>query len=143
MSGGRVYSTPRVTTRTKTDITGKMELNKPGGHKGNNLEACRHSVIIQEILENRKMAPKTKNGCREKIFEHLWPSAGRAASVLNQIQRSFHYTDKKTFMKLCKSNMSAPIYSSHFAVQAWSLWLKGDIERWKKYERRQLKWLED
>ncbi len=62
----RIFN-PSGNDRNKADITGKMELNKPGGHKGNNPEARRYSVIIQEILENKTMAQKTRIGVRKKF----------------------------------------------------------------------------
>ncbi len=76
------------------------------------------------------------------ITKNLKPSvqcekaAGRAASVLNQIRRNFHYRDRHTFVRLYK-----PYVRPHleFASPSWSPWLIGDIERLEKVQEKAVK----
>jgi len=63
--------------------------------------------------------------------------AARTASVvLGQIGRAFHYRDKRTFGRLYKQYVRPHL---EFASQAWSPWLRGDIEVLEKVQQRAVK----
>jgi hypothetical protein len=76
------------------------------------------------------------------ITKNLKPSvqcekaAGRAASVLNQIRRNFHYRDRHTFVRLYKQYVRPHL---EFASPSWSPWLTGDIERLEKVQEKAVK----
>jgi hypothetical protein len=76
------------------------------------------------------------------ITKNLKPSvqcekaAGRAASVLNQIRRNFHYRDRHTFVRLYKQYVRPHL---EFASPSWSPWLIGDIERLEKVQEKAVK----
>ncbi len=76
------------------------------------------------------------------ITKNLKPSvqcekaAGRAASVLNQIWRNFHYRDRHTFVRLYKQYVRPHL---EFASPSWSPWLTGDIERLEKVQEKAVK----
>lgn len=60
--------------------------------------------------------------------------AARAANVvLGQITRSFHYRDRKTFVKLYNMYVRPHL---EFAVAAWSPWNQADIECLEKIQKR-------
>ena len=75
------------------------------------------------------------------IHESLKPSyqcakaAAKANAVLGQMSRAFHYRDKFVWLRLYKTFVRPHL---EFAVQAWSPWLKGDIELLEKVQRRAL-----
>ena len=52
-------------------------------------------------------------------------AAGRAAAVLGQLRRNFHYRDRHTFVKLYKQYVRPHL---EFSAPAWSPWLQGDID---------------
>ena len=74
-----------------------------------------------------------------KVHHTLRPSlqckeaAQRANAVLGQISRSFHFRDRRTFIKLYKQYVRPHL---EFAVSAWSPWTQGDREMLEKIQRR-------
>ena len=60
-------------------------------------------------------------------------AAHRANAVLGQITRSFHYRDKRVFMKLYKQYVRPHL---EFAVQAWSPWSVADKAILEKVQER-------
>jgi hypothetical protein len=52
-------------------------------------------------------------------------AAGTARAVLGQISRSFHYRDKKTFVKLYTTYVRPHL---EFCTPAWSPWTRADID---------------
>ena len=61
-----------------------------------------------------------------KPSDHCATVAGRARHILGQISRTFHYRDKKTFLKLYTTFVRCHM---EFAAPAWSPWLLGDIAK--------------
>ena len=76
------------------------------------------------------------------ISSNLKPSAQcskaacTAKSVLNQLQRNFHYRDRITFLKLYKQYVRPHL---EFSVPAWSPWLAGDREVLEKVQEKAVK----
>ena len=60
-------------------------------------------------------------------------AALKANSVLGQLLRAFTYRDKHTYIKLYKQYVRPHL---EFCVQAWSPWLKQDIELLENVQRR-------
>jgi hypothetical protein len=52
-------------------------------------------------------------------------AAGTARAVLGQISRSFHYRDKKTFVKQYTTYVRPHL---EFCTPAWSPWTRADID---------------
>ena len=77
-----------------------------------------------------------------KVSANLKPSkqcseaAQRAAGVLSQISRAFHYRDKKTFLQLYKQYVRPHM---EFAVPAWSPWSVADKEVLERVQERAVK----
>ena len=77
-----------------------------------------------------------------RITANLKPSrqcneaARRAAGVLGQISRSFHYRDKKTFLQLYKQYVRPHM---EFAVPTWSPWTVADKEVLEKVQERAIR----
>jgi hypothetical protein len=73
------------------------------------------------------------------VTKNLKPSAqcnkaaGRAAAVLGQIRRNFHYRDKHTFVKLYKQYVRPHL---EFSSPAWSPWLQGDKDILEKVQEK-------
>ena len=61
-----------------------------------------------------------------KPSDHCSIVAGRARHILGQISRSFHFRDRKTFLKLYTTYVRVHM---EFAVPAWSPWQLGDIRK--------------
>ena len=89
---------------------------------GMNLEP---SVEEKDIGVKVCSSLKPSTQCRE--------AAQRANAVLTQISRSFHYRDRKTFIKLYKQYVRPHL---EFAVPAWSPWLAGDKEVLERVQER-------
>ena len=67
--------------------------------------------------------------------------AARSANfTLGQIQRSFHYRNKKTLVPLYKTFVRPKL---EFAVQAWSPWREGDKKVIEKVQERMVRMLSD
>jgi hypothetical protein len=60
-------------------------------------------------------------------------AARRAAAVLGQIRRNFHYRDKYTFVKLYKQYVRPHL---EFSSPAWSPWLQGDKDILEKVQEK-------
>jgi hypothetical protein len=77
-----------------------------------------------------------------KVHQSLRPSqqckeaANRANAVLGQISRSFHFRDRRTFIKLYKQYVRPHL---EFAVPAWSPWTQADREMLEKIQKRAVK----
>ena len=73
------------------------------------------------------------------VHESLKPShqcakaAAKANAVLGQMSKAFHYRDKLVWLQLYKTFVRPHL---EFAIQAWSPWLKGDIEVLEKVQKR-------
>ena len=73
------------------------------------------------------------------IHESLKPSqqcfkaAAKGNQILGQITKSFHYRDKDTWIPLYKTYVR---HHLEFSGQAWSPWLKKDIEMLKKVQMK-------
>jgi len=63
-------------------------------------------------------------------------AARTATVVLGQIARAFSYRDKRTFLRLYKQYVRPHL---EFASQAWSPWLRKDIEVLEKVQERAVK----
>jgi len=76
------------------------------------------------------------------VTKNLKPSAqcskaaGRAAAVLGQLRRNFHYRDRHTFIKLYKQYVRPHL---EFSAPAWSPWLQGDIDTLERVQERAVK----
>ena len=74
-----------------------------------------------------------------KVQASLRPSkqcteaSNRANAVLGQLSRSFHYRDRRTFVKLYVQYVRPHL---EFAAPAWSPWTQGDREMIEKVQHR-------
>ena len=77
-----------------------------------------------------------------KVQASLRPSkqcteaSNRANAVLGQLSRSFHYRDRRTFVKLYVQYVRPHL---EFAAPAWSPWTQGDREMIEKVQRRAIR----
>jgi hypothetical protein len=76
------------------------------------------------------------------VTKNLKPSAqcskaaGRAAAVLGQLRRNFHFRDRFTFVRLYKQYVRPHL---EFSSPAWSPWLQGDIDILEKVQEKAVK----
>jgi hypothetical protein len=63
-------------------------------------------------------------------------AAGTARAVLGQISRSFHYRDKKTFVKLYVTYVRPHL---EFCTPAWSPWTRADIDCLENVQKKMVK----
>ena len=68
-----------------------------------------------------------------KPSNHCASVASRARHILGKISRTFHYRDKRPFLKLYTTFVTGHM---EFAVPAWSPWLLGDKAKLKAVQER-------
>jgi hypothetical protein len=77
-----------------------------------------------EVVESERDIGVTINHNLKPALQCI-KAAGTARTVLGQIARSFHYRDKKTFVKLYITYVRPHL---EFCTPAWSPWTRTDIE---------------
>jgi hypothetical protein len=78
-------------------------------------------VIVQKNLKPGKQCEKAAN---------------MAAAVLRQIERNFHYRDKKVFVRLYKQYVLPHL---EFSSPAWSPWTRMDIDKLENVQKKAVK----
>jgi hypothetical protein len=78
-------------------------------------------VIVQKNLKPTRQCEKASN---------------MAAAVLRQIERNFHYRDKRVFVRLYKQYVLPHL---EFSSPAWSPWTRMDIDKLEKVQRKAVK----
>jgi hypothetical protein len=68
-----------------------------------------------------------------KPAKHCEKAANMAGAVLRQIQRNFHYRDRKVFVNLYKQYV---IPHLEFASPAWAPWTVADIEKLENVQKK-------
>jgi hypothetical protein len=68
-----------------------------------------------------------------KPAKHCEKAANLAAAVLKQIERNFHYRDRKVFVRLYKQYVLPHL---EFSSPAWSPWTRADIEKLENVQKR-------
>jgi ribonucleases P/MRP protein subunit RPP40 len=68
-----------------------------------------------------------------KPGRHCEKASNTAGAVLKLIQRNFHYRDRRVLMSLYKSYVRPHL---EFASPAWSPWLRADIEKIEKVQKK-------
>ena len=90
--------------------------------------------VLEDITEERDIGVMVTANL--KPATQCVKAARTASVVLGQIGRAFHYRDKRTFGRLYKQYVRPHL---EFASQAWSPWLRGDIEVLEKIQLRAVK----
>ncbi len=91
-------------------------------------------VTLTKTEEERDLGVITTSQLKPSV---QCAKAARAAQlVLGQITRSFHYRSKKVFLELYKTYVRPHL---EFAVQAWSPWLRADIEKLEGVQQRAIR----
>jgi ribonuclease P/MRP protein subunit RPP40 len=114
-----------------------------------NLEKCKvmHVGIHNPAYEYFMRGVKLEETEEERdigvaVTKNLKPSAqcskaaGRAAVVLGQLRRNFHYRDRYTFLRLYKQYVRPHL---EFSAPAWSPWLQGDKDTLEKVQEKAVK----
>ena len=68
-----------------------------------------------------------------KPSQQCYKAAAKGNQILGQINKSFHYRDKDTWIPLYKTYVR---HHLEFSCQAWSPWLKKDIEMLEKVQMK-------
>jgi hypothetical protein len=85
--------------------------------------------ILQETGEERDIGVRVSSSLKPAV--QCSKAAQMASAVLAQLNRSFHYRDRFTFVGLYRQYVLPHL---EFAVQAWSPWLAKDIEALEKVQ---------
>jgi ribonuclease P/MRP protein subunit RPP40 len=59
-----------------------------------------------------------------------------ATDVLSKVRKAFHYRDRKTWIRMYKTDVRPHV---EFAVQAWSPWSSADVECLEKVQQKVVK----
>ena len=101
------------------------------GRNNPNYEYTMGGVKLAETDEERDIGVMISKNM--KPSSQCSKAAGRAASVLNQLKRNFHYRDRHVFLRLYKQYVRPHL---EFACQAWSPWSIGDKETLEKVQEK-------
>jgi hypothetical protein len=103
-------------------------------HFGRNNPLYEYEMLGQKLGE-----VESERDIGVTVNKNLKPSsqcakaAGTARTVLGQISRSFHYRDKKTFVKLFVTYVRPHL---EFCTPAWSPWTRADIDCLESVQRK-------
>ena len=89
---------------------------------------------LSTVEEEKDLGVYITNSCTPR--RHVSIAAAKANQVLGQLLRSITYRDSYTFVKLYKQYVRPHL---EYCVQAWSPWLRQDIELIENVQRRAIK----
>jgi hypothetical protein len=110
-------------------------------HVGRNNPKQKYYINGQELStveEEKDIGVLVHNSL--KPAKHCEKAANMAGAVLRQIQRNFHYRDRKVFVKQYKQYVLPHL---EFASPAWAPWTVADIEKLENVKKRRYGWWPD
>jgi hypothetical protein len=114
-----------------------MEFNIPKCkimHVGRNNPKYKYSINGQELSvveEEKDIGVIVQNNL--KPTKQCEKASNMAAAVLRQIERNFHYRDKRVFVRLYKQYVLPHL---EFSSPAWSPWTRMDIDKLEKIQKK-------
>ena len=93
-----------------------------------------NGVVLKTTESERDIGVKVQSNLRPSL--QCSEAAQRANAVLGQLSRSFHYRDRRTFVKLYIQYVRPHL---EFAVPAWSPWTQGDRDILERVQKRAIK----
>jgi hypothetical protein len=114
-----------------------MEFNIPKCkiiHVGRQNPAYKYYINgqeLSEVEEERDIGVLVHSSL--KPAKHCEKAANLAAAVLRQIERNFHYRDRRVFVRLYKQYVLPHL---EFSSPAWSPWTRSDIEKLENVQKK-------
>ena len=88
-------------------------------------------TILEEVTQEKDLGVIVSNNLKPSL--QCAKAVKKANSVLGQMRRSFYYRDKSVWVKMYKTFVR---HHMELSVQAWSPWLKKDIELLEQVQKR-------